>query len=203
MRIFIAEDDAVARVMLEDLLVDWGHQVVAVADGQVAWEHLQQPDAPSLVLLDWQLPSLDGMEICRRVRQLPLNPYIIFLTGRQDKASIIAGLEVGANDYVRKPFDEGELHARLNVGIRMLELQQNLSQRIRELEESQAHIKRLQGIIPICSYCKKIRNDKNYWQRVESYIAEHTGAGVKFSHGICPDCFEKAMAELQAVQRAR
>ncbi len=203
MRVMIAEDDAVARVMLEDLLLDWGHQVVAAADGLAAWECLQGPEAPRLVLLDWQLPSLDGVEICRRVRKLEVGqpPYIIFLTGRQDKASTIAGLEAGANDYVRKPFDEGELHARIDVGIRMLELQQHLSQRIRELEESQAHIKRLQGIIPICSYCKKIRNDKNYWQQVESYITEN--AGVLFSHGICPACFETVMAELQAQQRTR
>lgn len=194
MKVLIAEDEAVARCLLEDLLLEWGHEVVATVDGASSWEQLQSLNAPKLILLDWQMPGLDGIEVCRKVRNLAAAqpPYIILLTARQDKASTVLGLEAGANDYVSKPFDCDELHARVNVGVRMLELQQSLADRIRELEEAQAHVKLLSGIIPICSYCKKIRNDQDYWQQVEGYIAEHSEA--LFSHGICPDCFPKVMA---------
>src|SRR5581483_6612864 len=98
-------------------------------------------------------------------------------------------LEAGGNDYVTKPFDSEELHARVNVGIRMVELQQSLAERIR-------HIKRLQGILPICMYCKKVRNDQQYWKQVETYLAEHTD--VQFSHCICPDCLDKVMRQARA-----
>lgn len=203
-RVLIADDEPVARFMLEDLFIDWGYAVVLVTDGTSAWEILQRPDSPKLVLLDWQMPGLDGVEVCRRVRALPAAqpPYVILLTARQDKASIVLGLEAGANDYVSKPFDAEELHARVNVAIRMLDLQQTLADRIRELEEAQAHVKQLRGIIPICSYCKKVRNDQNFWQQVERYIGEHSDA--LFSHGICPDCLpmvlESARREMDAIQ---
>lgn len=204
MKVLIAEDEAVARLLLEDLLLEWGHEVIATVDGTSAWEHLQSEEAPKLILLDWQMPGLDGVEVCRRVRgmQRTQPPYVILLTARQDKASIVCGLEAGANDYVSKPFDPEELRARVNVGIRMLDLQQTLAERIRELEETQAHVKHLQGILPICSYCKKIRNDQNYWQQVEGYISQHSD--VMFSHGICPDCLPKVMeAAMREMQKER
>ncbi|HAV65366.1 MAG TPA: hypothetical protein DCY13_23700, partial [Verrucomicrobiales bacterium] len=91
-------------------------------------------------------------------------------------------------DYVLKPFDAAVLRARVDVGIRVLELQGKLSRRVTELEEALANVKRLQGLLPICSYCKRVRDDGNYWKQVDMYIAEHTEA--KLSHGFCPDCFE-------------
>jgi sigma-B regulation protein RsbU (phosphoserine phosphatase) len=193
MRMLIAEDEPVSRCLLEDLLVDWGHEVVAAPDGLTAWALLRSDRAPKVALLDWQMPGMDGVEVCRKVRTLPsAQPlYVIFLTARQDKASIVSALEAGANDFISKPFDADELRARVNVGARMVELQQNLAERIRQLEESQAHVKRLQGILPICAYCKKVRNDQNYWQQVESYLADK--ADVLFSHGICPECLDKAL----------
>jgi len=196
LKILIAEDDPISRRLLQAALSKWGYEVVVTTNGREAWEALQQPDAPSLVILDWLMPEMDGVEICREVRQIAAlkSAYIILLTSRGAKEDIVQGLEAGADDYVTKPFDHGELRARVQVGTRVIGLQNALAQRVRELEEAIASVKTLQGLLPICCYCKKIRDDGNYWHRVESYIAGH--ANVRFSHGICPECSEKLKAEL-------
>jgi len=117
--------------------------------------------------------------------------YIILLTARDDGPDLVRGLEAGADDYITKPFNRKELRARIRVGLRVVRLQQILADRVRELAEALTRVKRLQGLLPICSYCKKIRNDRNYWEKVETYISEHSEA--QFSHGICPDCFERVV----------
>lgn len=204
MRILIAEDDPVARRLLEAALTKWGYEGAHAADGFAAWEALQQPDAPSLAVLDWMMPGLDGLEVCRRVRQSPAPQplYIILLTAKGAREDIVAGLQAGADDYVAKPFDPEELQARLHVGVRMIQLQKNLADRVRELEDALSQVKRLRGLLPICAYCKKIRDDKSYWQEVEGYISKH--AEVQFSHGICPDCYEQFVKpELERVKGER
>src|SRR5437867_1824044 len=184
MKVLIAEDEAVSRRLLEGALSRWGYQVVAAPDGQQAWDILQQPEAPSLLVLDWLMPGLDGVEVCRRARQdTRLNAaYIVLLTSRSTKEDVVQGLEAGADDYVTKPFDNSELRARIQVGARVVNLQSALAERVRELENALTHVKQLHGLLPICCYCKKIRDDKNYWHQVESYVANH--ADVRFSHGI-------------------
>lgn len=191
MKILIAEDNAVSRKILETALGQGGYELQVATDGDQALELLERPDAPNLLVLDWVMPGTDGIEICRKLRQSdrPLPHYIILLTARGEKRHIVEGLEAGADDYVTKPFDEGELRARIQVGVRMLELQGALARRAQELEEALSQVKTLEGLLPICSYCKKIRNDKDYWQEVELYVEQHSG--VKFSHGICPGCYEK------------
>ena len=212
MDILIAEDDLVSRRLLEATLAKWGHRVLGATDGDAAWEVLRRDDAPPLAILDWMMPGLDGVEVCRRARQLvPLAPlprgergegratesrqprilYMILLTARGEKEDVVAGLDAGADDYMVKPFDRNELRARLNVGVRMVELQQRLAGRVAELHETLLKVKQLQGLLPICSYCKRIRDDQNYWQQVESYIAVHSGA--RFSHSICPGCYESVV----------
>lgn len=190
MDILIAEDDPISRRTLEVTLQKWGHQVEVTCDGQTALERLSRDDAPPLAILDWMMPHLDGLTICRRLRENAArsSTYIILLTARGEKGDIVAGLESGADDYITKPFDRDELQARVNVGLRMLALQRSLAERVAELEEALKRVKQLQGLLPICCYCKCIRNDSNYWQRVEEYIGEHSDA--QFSHGICPNCFE-------------
>jgi DNA-binding response OmpR family regulator len=191
MRILIAEDDAVSRRRLEATLQKWGYEVLAVEDGLAAWEVLQGEMPPPLAILDWMMPGMDGIEVCRKVRERsPSRPlYIIVLTARGSREDVVAGLQAGGDDYVTKPFDREELHARVKVGLRVLQLQMNLADRVRELEEALARVKQLQGLLPICSYCKRIRADQNYWQQVEGYISEHSDA--VFSHGICPECYDK------------
>lgn len=191
MRILIAEDDMTSRTMLAGVLKKEGHQVVLAINGVEAWQILQQPDAPSLVILDWLMPEMDGAEVVRLVRACPTDspPYIIMLTSRGEKADIIAGLEAGANDYLAKPFDPGELRARIEVGRRMVEMQEALAAKIEELRLAFDQIKTLRGIVPICANCKKIRDDQGYWNQVEVYIRDHSEA--EFSHGICPDCMKK------------
>ena len=190
MRILIAEDDPVSNEMLGILLKQWGYQVVATRNGIEAWQALQARDAPALAILDWQMPELDGVEVCRRVRLRPdlKHLYLLLLTSMRRPDEVVAGLEAGANDYIIKPFKAPELRARLNVGARVVELQMELAARVKELEKALSEVKQLRGILPICAYCKKIRDDKNYWEQVEHYFARHTDA--KFSHGFCPECYE-------------
>ena len=143
---------------------------------------------------------MDGVEICRRVRRLNTakRPYLILLTARSEKTDVVIGLDSGADDYLTKPFDQSELRARIQVGTHVLELQKNLVDRVQELEDALSQVKQLQGLLPVCSYCKKVRSEENYWQRVESYLAEH--AQVVFSHGICPDCY-RTVVQPQLDQR--
>jgi DNA-binding response OmpR family regulator len=199
MRILIAEDDAVARKILEVTLRRLGFDVIATADGAAAWsafETLKGKDAPELAVLDWMMPGMEGVEICRRLRATPgfERVYVILLTSRDGKEDVAQGLAAGANDYIAKPFDPGELEARVRVGERMVKLQGSLAARVAELEVALAHVSRLQGLLPICSYCKKVRNETNYWEQVDSYLATHSD--LKLTHGICPQCLETMMAEL-------
>jgi DNA-binding response OmpR family regulator len=148
------------------------------------------------------MPGLDGVQLCQKVRADPKTEpiYVILLSSRDTKASIIEGLEAGADDYLAKPFDRDELQARIRVGVRTIELRQRLAERIRQHEEALSQINLLQGILPICSYCKKVRDDQNYWQQVESYVSTHSEA--RFSHSICPDCYESVVIpELAQLQR--
>jgi DNA-binding response OmpR family regulator len=190
-RILIAEDDVVSRHLLETTLTKWGYEVISTTDGMQAFDALSQPDAPSLAVLDWMMPGMDGAEVCQRARSLGTDRllYIILLTAKGRKEDIVQGLTAGADDYIIKPFDRSELKARINVGERILRLEAELAARVKELELALANVKLLQGLLPICCYCKKIRNDQNYWQQVDTYIADHSEA--QFTHGICPECREK------------
>jgi len=193
MRILIAEDDLVSRKMLEATLARWGYEVIVTSDGAEALRALKAPDAPRVAILDWMMPGLDGVDVCRQLRAAsPAEPaYVILLTAKGNKTDIVNGLDAGADDYIIKPFDRDELRARLQAGLRIVALQSTVAARVRELEDAIARIKTLQGLLPICSYCKRVRNDGDYWQQVESYISDHSDA--RFSHGICPDCYESVV----------
>jgi diguanylate cyclase (GGDEF)-like protein len=126
--VLIAEDDSVSRRLLEATLSKWGYDVLACADGSEAWQVLQRPDPPSLAILDWMMPRMDGVQVCREVRKRATEPYVylILLTARSQKTDIITGLEAGADDYIVKPFDANELRMRLRAGRRILDLQTEL-----------------------------------------------------------------------------
>lgn len=190
-RILIAEDHHVSRHLLERNLQNWGFEVITAEDGEAAAEILESPGAPSLAVLDWMMPKMDGVEVCQRVRGHAGRPYIylIMLTAKSQKEEIAAGLEAGADDYVIKPFDPDELRARLKVGQRVVELERALDKRVRDLETALADVKKLKSLLPICMYCKSVRDDRDYWRQIEEYI--HVETGTDFSHGICPHCMEK------------
>ena len=139
MRILIADDDFTSRVMLAEVLKKCGHEVLQAVDGDDAWLKMQGPDAPSLAILDWMMPAMDGPEVVRRIRSLqsPQPPYLIILTGNDRKTDLVAGLDSGANDYLAKPFDPGELFARIGVGRRMIEMQEQLATQLQELRNSE------------------------------------------------------------------
>ena len=125
MRILVADDDSTSRTVLAGVLKKAGHEVQAAVNGAEAWRVLRQPGAPALVILDWMMPGMDGPEVVRRIRALETDtpPYVLMLTSRGEKTDIIAGLDAGANDYLAKPFDPGELRARVEVGRRLVEMQ--------------------------------------------------------------------------------
>jgi phosphoserine phosphatase RsbU/P len=188
MEILIADDDQGTRVLLASLLSEAGYQVREAEDGQEALAILQGKGAPPIAILDWLMPEMDGIEVCRRLKSQGVKhpPYLILLTIKNERDDTIAGLEAGADDFVGKPFDRGILRARVRAGERLITLQKSLTERVAELEEALRRVKVLSGLLPICSQCKKIRDDQGYWNQVEAYVSKH--ADVRFTHGLCPEC---------------
>jgi DNA-binding response OmpR family regulator len=191
LRVLLAEDEAVTRRLLEAQMTRAGYEVVSVPDGLKAWEVLEAADPPSLVVLDWNMPGLDGPDICRKLRasQRSNYTYMLLVTARNAKADVVEGLSAGADDFISKPVDPEELRARLRTGVRVVQLERNLQAKLRELEEAAEHVKELQGMIPICMHCKRIRNQSQIWEKVETYIEHRSDA--RFSHALCTECLEK------------
>ena len=190
MKILLAEDDEVSARLMRMRLTQWGYEVQCVSDGIQACEALREIAAPQLALIDWMMPEMDGIEVCRQVRVSLVDsaPYLILLTARGAQEDIVRGMEGGADDYIVKPFHPQELKVRLAAGVRMIELQNTLKDRVAELQEAISKVKLLQGLLPICSYCKRVRDDQDYWHKLETFISNNSEA--EFSHGICPPCYE-------------
>lgn len=188
MRILIAEDDRVTNKLLTTQLKSCGHEVTSVHDGEAAWTALEGENSYDIAILDWMMPKMSGLDVCRAIKSMPGESYIyiIMLTIRDRSEDIVQALDAGADDYVTKPFNRSELKARVRAGERIRHLESGLKEKITELEQALAHVKQLQGIIPICAWCKKVRSDDDYWGSVESYVSHHTQA--EFSHSICPEC---------------
>ncbi len=190
MKILAVEDDAVARTVLRQALLRLGHESVEAADGQAAWELLQQNDTVRVVVSDWMMPRADGLDLCRRIRKRTNAEYIYFilLTSRDATAeNQSSAADAGVDDFLTKPLDLPELWTRLRVAERIL----RYTTQVRQLEE----------MLPICSYCKKIRDDQNYWQQLEGYISERTGSD--FSHSVCPDCYQRVLVpELEKIKQS-
>lgn len=148
-RILVAEDDLVSRTLICARLQQWGYEVVAAIDGLEAMGVMRRADAPSLALLDWNMPHMDGLEICRRIRDAKRHAYLIVLTVRSGIESTVEGLRAGADDYLVKPFDAEELHARILVGFRVMTLQKNLTERVEVLEQAASEAGSLRLQIPL------------------------------------------------------
>ncbi len=147
--VIIAEDDPVSRELVRTLLEKWGYRVVVTSDGREAMEAVRAQTTPALAVLDWMMPGMDGLEICRRVREANKILYIILLTARGGKERLVEGLQAGADDYLMKPFDKDELRARLQVGARIIALHTTLAARVQELEAASSEIQSLKMRIPI------------------------------------------------------
>ena len=201
MKVLIAEDDPISSRLLDARLSKWGYEVVKTSNGREAYEQLSVKNAPRIAILDWMMPEMDGVEVCKLIRSQASKEtiYILLLTAKSTKEDIVQGLIAGADDYLLKPFHDEELRGRLQTGVRITRLQSDLASRVSQLEEALSKVKQLQGLLPICSYCKKIRDDRNYWQGVDSYIAEHTHA--EFTHSVCPECYTDHLApELERIK---
>lgn len=200
-RVLIADDDLTSRAMLSAMLTHSGYDVIEAVDGAEALTILSAPGAPQLVVLDWLMPKMDGPEVLRQIRAVETSrpPFVIMLTTKVTKADIVAGLQAGANDYLTKPFDTDELRARLAVGRQLVDAQEALAAKVDELRHALEHIKTLRGVVPICAWCKKIRDDEGYWKQLESYVREHTEA--EFSHGICPSCADNFSEQIKRAAR--
>lgn len=195
MKVVLAEDEPGSRRVLERSLRAWGYTPDVYDDGAEVWEAIQALRAPGLVILDWMMPRLNGVDVCRRIRGMspPSIAYIIMLTAKNGAEDLLEGFQAGADDYVQKPFSLEELRARIRVGERILSLQQRLNRRVEELEAALSKVDQLEQLLPICSYCKKIRVDHDYWEQLERYFCERSN--VRFSHGICPACFQEQIEE--------
>ncbi|MEQ2006917.1 MAG: response regulator [Limisphaerales bacterium] len=187
MKILVADDDATSLMVLTMTLTKLGHAAVPASDGEQAW-HQWQADCYPVLISDWVMPVLDGLALCRRIRKTRRDHYtsIILLTSLGGRANYLEAMNAGADDFVTKPFDEEQLSARLAVAERVLGLRQ--------------HVRQLEELLPICAYCKQIRDEQDSWHSVESYIAERSEANTKFSHGICPGCLKKVEAEIAGLE---
>ena len=204
LQVLVADDEPVSRTIVGAMLKKAGYAVSYAVDGEEAWRQLNAAQPPALALLDWEMPGLQGPDVVERIRgkQTQTPTYIILLTSRDTSADIVRGLRAGADDYVCKPANEDELVARVSVGARVVQLQATLADRVRSLEEALANVKALQTLLPMCAYCKSIRNDDNYWEKVETYFSEHSN--VSFTHSYCPSCYERFVKpELDALESGR
>ena len=197
MKVLAVDDDRVTLLTLRRLLEKFGYEALTANNGTEALK-LFLDHRPKMLVTDWMMPEMEGPTVVKTIRAFAESEYtyIIMLTSRQDKDDMMAGMLAGVDEFLTKPIDPDQLRARLRVGKRIMLLQDSLGKRVRELEEEREHVKMLQGFLPICSYCKKIRDDENLWSQIEEYISDHQ-ANVQFSHSICPDCYESKVKPME------
>lgn len=193
-RVLIVDDDATTRRALCSIVSHSGWTPVPIENGRMALQALAEPGGPRLALVDWMMPDLSGLEVCQEARRVHTTnpPYLLLITVRNSSADVVAGLDAGADDYLIKPINTAELRARVRVGLRTVELRDRLLLRAYELEAALAEVRQLRSLLPTCSYCRRIRDDRDGWLSLEAYVSHHTD--VKFSHGFCPDCFARHVA---------
>jgi DNA-binding response OmpR family regulator len=179
--ILIVEDNPINVRLFSTILEPCGYRVMTALNPQEAFDLLAR-EKPHLILLDVMLPGMDGFQVARTIKthaewkDIP----IIFVTARNEVESIVEGFDAGGVDYVTKPYNPPELLARVRTHL--------------ELQHAREKIQTLQGLLPICASCKKIRDKTGTWQRLESYVSEHSKA--KFTHGLCPDCARELYPEI-------
>ena len=209
MDVLIVDDEPDIIKILRKYLENHGLGVLTAQNGREALEILQKSDV-RLVITDRIMPEMDGIALCRSIRASDISGYvyIIILTISGSKEDIVNGINAGADDYVTKPFNLEELKVRVDSGLRVLNLEQSLHEKIKEeeilvgeLKAALDQVQKLSGMLPICATCKKIRDDKGYWNKIETYICEHSEA--KFTHGMCPDCAKEYRSEYFDKKKAK
>jgi DNA-binding response OmpR family regulator len=187
MKILVVEDEDDSRETLRLLLELDGHHVVSARNGSEGWHAYTLSPFP-IVISDWLMPKMDGLELCRHIRaaENASYSYVILVSALKGKSSYLQGMAAGADDFISKPYDPDELKSRLIVAERIIGVQDR--------------VKRLEGILPTCMYCKKIRDEQNEWVGIEAYITKRSEAS--FSHGVCPSCYESVLKqELSSLKR--
>ena len=209
MDVLIVDDEPDIIKILRKYLENHGLGVLTAQNGREALEILHKSDV-RLVITDRIMPEMDGIALCRSIRASDISGYvyIIILTISGSKEDIVNGINAGADDYVTKPFNLEELKVRVDSGLRVLALEQSLHEKIKEeevlvgeLKAALDQVQKLSGMLPICATCKKIRDDKGYWNKIETYICEHSEA--KFTHGMCPDCAKEYRSEYFDKKKAK
>ncbi len=178
LKIIVADHDLIGRMLLVTTLEGFGFEVASASNGLEAWNLFQQ-EPSRIVVSDWLMPRMDGLELCRQIRAQHTGDYVYFilLTQRDSGLSPTLAVDAGVDDFLLKPLDREQIFLRLRVAERIIQYTRQIIQ--------------LERLLPICSYCKKVRDDNNYWQQVETYISERTG--TLFSHGVCPNCMENVV----------
>ncbi len=176
MKILLVEDDLVNLTLCEEFLLNLGHAVKPATSAEAAWE-LSISEYFQVIISDWSLPALSGLDLCKqiRIRKLEEYQYFILITSFQGRDKLTEAMDAGVDDFLVKPIILDDLAIRLRVAKRILEFH--------------GQINRLQKLLPICMYCKNIRNDNEFWQSVETFFTENTG--TDFTHSLCPDCYTK------------
>jgi phosphoserine phosphatase RsbU/P len=186
MKILVVEDDPVTQQILRVALEQDGHQVLTASDGEEALQ-LVASNPVQLTVSDWMMPRMDGLDFCKRIRERESKQYLYFimLTARAGRIDYFRAMESGVDDFLAKPLRRDDLKIRLRAAERILSYM--------------GQVRELRSLLPMCSYCKRIRDDRDYWHQVEAYIKKH--AGIDFSHGICPDCYtEIIVPQLEALE---
>jgi DNA-binding response OmpR family regulator len=203
-RILVTDDDPDLLLLYTQILGAGGYEVLEASSGAECLQAVRIHH-PDIVLLDVMLPDMTGFEVCRRIKagRQSKDALVLLISGvHVSSESQAEGLDCGAEGYVTRSISNKELLARIGSLVRIKRAEDALREKeeeqkslISRLEQALAEIKTLEGFIPICASCKKIRDDKGYWNQLEAYLSKHTDA--VFSHGLCPECLDKARAELR------
>jgi len=186
--ILIAEDEYTTRLMVQVSLENWGYSVISVEDGKQAWDQLKKSETIDIAILDWEMPELDGVEVCRRIKELKRdNPiFVILLTGRDSQNDILKGFDAGADDYITKPFNDDELRARVRVAERLVTIQSSLSDSVEELKQVLDLVESLQGAVPVCTKCLNLEGEDGRWYALRELVTN--GLDSRFLMEDCPEC---------------
>lgn len=189
MKILIAEDEFTTRMMVQVCLEKWGYRVDSVTNGEEAWARMQKNDAPQIAILDWEMPVLDGLEVCRRVKEMNVDnpPYVILLTSRDSQVDIIRGFDAGADDYMTKPFNDDELRARTRVAERLVRTQASLVDTVGELREALNQLEMFESGVQVCRSCHKVYTmHDGLWQNFDAVVEKGDDSPLVLTS--CPEC---------------